>query len=174
MALEWNWLLLIWLILGAISAAMIYLDMKSIGKVEVKWIVICLVLSLIGFILYYVMRGRRPVKKPGQGRELPPKADYGKPEYRFEDVRSEPAKVAEVSQMKFGPEPEPVEKKTKVVSNGPVLVAPPVKESRVEPTPVERPKPKVNQIEGIPRCSDCGAAISKHDIKCPNCDKPLR
>lgn len=174
MALEWNWLLLIWLILGAISAAMIYLDMKSNGKVEVKWIVICLVLSLIGFILYYVMRERKPVKKPGQGRELPPKPDYGKPEYRFEEAKAEPAQVVETPQVKIDPEPEPKVKKAEIVSDEPVLVAPPLKENRVEPVHVEKPQPKVHQIEGIPRCSDCGAAISIHDVTCPNCGKQLK
>jgi hypothetical protein len=174
MALEWNWLLLIWLILGAISAAMIYLDMKNIGKVEVKWIVICLLLSLIGFVLYYIMRERKPVKKPGQGRELPPKPDYGKPEYRFEEAGSVPVSVAETPEVNIDPEPEPMVKEPVSIAAGPVLVAPPTKESKVEPTPVEKPKPKIPQIEGIPRCSDCGAAISIHDIKCPNCDKQLR
>jgi hypothetical protein len=31
------------------------------------------------------------------------------------------------------------------------------------------PEREVEQIEGIPRCSECGAAISKHDMKCPGC-----
>jgi hypothetical protein len=35
-------------------------------------------------------------------------------------------------------------------------------------------KSNVKQIEGIPRCSDCGAAISDRDFNCPNCGKKLR
>jgi hypothetical protein len=35
-------------------------------------------------------------------------------------------------------------------------------------------KPNVKQIEGIPRCPDCGAAISDRDFNCPNCGKKLR
>lgn len=174
MALEWNWLLLIWLILGAISAAMIYLDMKNIGKVEVKWIVICLVLSLIGFVLYYIMRERKPVKRSGQGRELPPKPEYGKPEYRFEEIRSAPTPVIEPQQVNIDPTPEPKVYEPVKIDDGQVLVAPPIKESIAEPAPLEKHKPKVPQIEGIPRCSDCGAAISIHDIRCPNCDKQLK
>lgn len=33
---------------------------------------------------------------------------------------------------------------------------------------------KVQQLEGAPRCDNCGAAISVHDLKCPNCGKQLR
>ncbi|MDH7509147.1 MAG: hypothetical protein QHH00_07090 [Methanomassiliicoccales archaeon] len=32
----------------------------------------------------------------------------------------------------------------------------------------------VQQIEGIPRCPHCGAAISTHDWNCPACGKKLR
>lgn len=32
---------------------------------------------------------------------------------------------------------------------------------------------KVDQIEGIPRCPNCGAAISTYDVKCPKCGKEL-
>ena len=35
-------------------------------------------------------------------------------------------------------------------------------------------KSNVKQIEGIPRCPDCGAAISDRDFNCPNCDRKLR
>jgi hypothetical protein len=33
---------------------------------------------------------------------------------------------------------------------------------------------KVDQVEGIPRCPSCGAAISVHDLKCLKCGKQLR
>jgi hypothetical protein len=35
-------------------------------------------------------------------------------------------------------------------------------------------KSNVKQIEGIPRCPDCGAAISERDFNCPKCGKKLR
>jgi hypothetical protein len=35
-------------------------------------------------------------------------------------------------------------------------------------------KKKVQQLEGAPRCENCGAAISAHDLKCPNCGKQLK
>jgi ribosomal protein L32 len=33
---------------------------------------------------------------------------------------------------------------------------------------------QVQQLEGIPRCQECGAAISAHDFSCPKCGKKLR
>jgi hypothetical protein len=33
---------------------------------------------------------------------------------------------------------------------------------------------KVEQVEGIPRCPYCGAAVSVHDQKCPRCGKLLK
>jgi DNA-directed RNA polymerase subunit RPC12/RpoP len=35
-------------------------------------------------------------------------------------------------------------------------------------------KPVVKQTEGIPRCPDCGAAISDRDLNCPRCGRKLR
>ena len=35
-------------------------------------------------------------------------------------------------------------------------------------------KPEVKQVDGIPRCPDCGAAISEHDFNCPKCGRKLR
>jgi len=35
-------------------------------------------------------------------------------------------------------------------------------------------KSNVKQTEGIPRCPDCGAAISDRDFNCPNCGRKLR
>jgi len=41
-------------------------------------------------------------------------------------------------------------------------------------TEADEVKSKVKQIEGIPRCPNCGAAISDRDFNCPNCGKKLR
>jgi len=35
-------------------------------------------------------------------------------------------------------------------------------------------KEKIKQIEGIPRCRHCGAAISEHDWECPKCGVKLK
>lgn len=48
-------------------------------------------------------------------------------------------------------------------------------EKKDEQPPAPAPeKKKVQQLEGAPRCENCGAAISMHDQKCPNCGKPLK
>jgi uncharacterized membrane protein YeaQ/YmgE (transglycosylase-associated protein family) len=35
-------------------------------------------------------------------------------------------------------------------------------------------KAEIRQIEGIPRCRHCGAAISEHDWQCPKCGAKLK
>lgn len=38
----------------------------------------------------------------------------------------------------------------------------------------EEPKTDLEQIEGIPRCPHCGAAISSHNWECPHCKKKIK
>jgi len=38
----------------------------------------------------------------------------------------------------------------------------------------EMKKEEIKQIEGIPRCRHCGAAISEHDWQCPKCGAKLK
>jgi hypothetical protein len=47
-------------------------------------------------------------------------------------------------------------------------------EAKEEPAPQPKPKKEVKQIEGIPRCPECGAAISSVDEKCPDCGAKLK
>jgi len=42
------------------------------------------------------------------------------------------------------------------------------------PAPPTAKKEKPQQLEGAPRCENCGAAISSHDLKCPKCGKQLK
>jgi hypothetical protein len=48
------------------------------------------------------------------------------------------------------------------------------KKSETEAGEGSKAKSNVKQIEGIPRCPDCGAAISERDLNCPNCGRKLR
>ena len=48
----------------------------------------------------------------------------------------------------------------------------PKEEKKPEPAPA--PKKEVKQIEGIPRCPECGAAISSTDLRCRDCGAKLR
>ena len=57
----------------------------------------------------------------------------------------------------------------------PQYEAPAYKYEKKEEEPAPPPeKKKVEQLEGAPRCENCGAAISSHDLKCPKCGKQLR
>jgi len=38
----------------------------------------------------------------------------------------------------------------------------------------EEETPSIEHIEGIPRCPNCGAAISSHEWECPHCGAKLR
>jgi hypothetical protein len=49
----------------------------------------------------------------------------------------------------------------------------PKEEKKPEPAP-EPKKKEVKQIEGIPRCSECGAAISSTDVRCRDCGAKLK
>lgn len=48
----------------------------------------------------------------------------------------------------------------------------PKEERRPEPEP--RPKREVKRIEGIPRCPECGAAVSSLDALCRDCGAKLK
>ncbi len=49
----------------------------------------------------------------------------------------------------------------------------PKDEERLEPVP-EPKKKEVKQIRGIPRCPECGAAISSSDERCRDCGAKLK
>ncbi|HNU35715.1 MAG TPA: hypothetical protein PKJ15_03885 [Methanomassiliicoccales archaeon] len=48
------------------------------------------------------------------------------------------------------------------------------KEKKPEPAPEPKPKKEVKQIQGIPRCPECGAAISSTDVRCRDCGAKLK
>jgi hypothetical protein len=57
----------------------------------------------------------------------------------------------------------------------PQYESPSYKYEKKEEAPAPAPeKKKVQQLEGAPRCENCGAAISAHDLRCPNCGKQLK
>jgi len=120
-----------WLLVGAISAAYAWLDMRKSKDVKLSWLVIVFLLSVVGLVLYIFL-----VKNKRVDATYPPKPEYSTPAYKFEKV--EAAK-----------------------KNGAEAEAPEVKSN-------------VKQIEGIPRCPTCGAAISDRDFNCPKCGRKLR
>jgi hypothetical protein len=66
-------------------------------------------------------------------------------------------------------------RKAKEYPAKPEYDSPSYKYEKEEQPPAPAPeKKKVQQLEGAPRCENCGAAISMHDQKCPSCGKPLK
>jgi rubrerythrin len=137
MALE-IWIpLLIWLALGAVIALYLYRHMDKEGKVEVIWVIIGFLLSVLGLLAFMVMRSR---KEKDRDKAVDPKS-YAPPAYKMKAEEEAP--------------------KTE-------------KPQAAEPKPETAPKKEVKQIEGIPRCPSCGAAISHVDKRCPDCGAKLK
>lgn len=120
-----------WLLVGAISAAYAWMDMRKSKDMKASWLVIAFLLSVVGLVLYIFM-----VKKERVEATYPPKPEYSAPAYKFD-------------------KPEAGKKNGTEAEAGEV-------------------KSNVKQIEGIPRCPDCGMAISERDFNCPKCDRKLR
>jgi len=121
-----------WLLIGAISAAYVFMDMQKNKDLKASWLVIAFLLSVVGLVLYFYL-----VKEKRIDATYPPKPVYSAPAYKFDKVEAE--------------------KKSALAESGGT-----------------KAKSEVKQIEGIPRCPDCGAAISERDFNCPNCGRKLR
>lgn len=178
----WLWLgLWIWFMLGLISAVLVYWDVTKHGGKSLVWPLHCIIFSVVGLFVYYFFVRPNPIP----GRELPKPGDYGKPDYGF----PEPAKTENVStpaapevtaamEEKVESVAEPfkevvTEKVESVKKEVEPLAPPPLPEAKTAEPPAPA-KPVVKQIEGIPRCPECGAAISSYDRKCPACGHALR
>ncbi|MHC1679907.1 MAG: hypothetical protein AB9860_01475 [Methanomassiliicoccales archaeon] len=128
--------ILIWLAIGAVIALYLYRLMDKEGKVEVIWVVIGFLLSVLGLMAFIVARS---MKEKDRDKAVDPKS-YQPPEYKLKEE-----------------EPKPALKE----------------EKKAEPAP-EPKKKEVRQIEGIPRCPECGSAISSTDVRCRDCGAKLR
>ena len=128
--------ILIWLAIGAVIAFYLYRLMDKEGKVEVIWVVIGFLLSVLGLMAFI---GARTMKEKDRDKAVDPKS-HQPPEYKLK-------------------EEEPKDKVNE--------------EKKPEPAP-EPKKEEVKQIEGIPRCPKCGAAISSSDIRCRDCGAKLK
>ncbi len=127
----------IWLVIGAVIAVYLYRLMDKEGKVEVIWVVIGFLLSVLGLMAFI---GVRSMKDRDRDKAVDPKS-YQPPEYKLKEEEAKPA---------------------------------PNEEKGPEPVPEPKPKKEVKQIEGIPRCPECGAAISSSDVRCRDCGAKLK
>jgi hypothetical protein len=166
MDFDWRILVFAWLILGIVSSMLVYWDMDRRKKVQGIWALICIPLSVFGLLVYFVMGGRIG----DNGRELPPKPNYGKPEYRFKD-EPKPA-VAEEPKKEAAPEPAPVNEAVQEQKEEEPFPEPPAAK-KPEVLLDEKPS-KSMDIEGIPRCPKCRAAVSSFDTVCGECGAKLK
>ena len=128
--------ILLWLAIGAGIAIFLYRLMDKEGKVEVIWVVVGFLLSVLGLMAFI---GARSLKEKDRDKAVDPQS-YQPPEYKLkEDELKDKATV----------------------------------EKKPEPAP-EPKKKEVKQIEGIPRCPECGAAISTTDLRCRDCGAKLK
>ena len=128
--------ILIWLAIGGMIAIYLYRLMDKEGKVEVIWVVIGFLLSVLGLMAFI---GVRSMKDKDRDKAVDPKS-YQPPEYKLKEEE---------------PKQRPKEEK--------------------KPEPAPEPKKKdVKQIRGIPRCPECGAAISSSDERCRDCGAKLK
>ncbi|HNX47937.1 MAG TPA: hypothetical protein PLC39_05095 [Methanomassiliicoccales archaeon] len=132
--------IIIWLAIGAGIAFYLYRLMDKEGKVEVIWVVIGFLLSVLGLMAFI---GARSMKEKDRDKAVDPKS-YQPPEYKLKEE---------------APKEKAPEEKTPVPAP--------------EPTP-EPKKKEVKQIEGIPRCPECGSAISSSDVRCRDCGAKLK
>ncbi|MCE5296031.1 MAG: hypothetical protein LLG16_02870 [Euryarchaeota archaeon] len=167
MDFDWRILLFAWLILGIASSMLVYWDMDRRKKVKGVLALICIPLCVFGLLIYFLFRG----KIEDRGRNLPPKPNYGKPEYRFKDEQKpatteEPEKVA-------APEPVPVKEAEPKPNKeeGPFPEPPAAKRPDIR---LEEGASKSMDIEGIPRCPKCRAAVSSFDTVCGECGAKLK
>ncbi len=129
--------LMVWFAIGAMIAIYLYQYMNREGKVEIVWVVVGFLLSVLGLMAFI---GIRSMKEKERDRAVDPKS-YDSPTYKLKGPEDDVPKVEK-----------------------------PMEEPKIE----QKPKKIINQIEGIPRCPECGAAISHVDKKCPDCGAKLK
>jgi hypothetical protein len=174
MSLDWIfWAIGIWFLIGAVCAGLVYQDQVDRKAKGWKWPLLCIPLSVIGYYLYHSEKRKvRPT-----ARELPPRQHYPAPEYQFKELPPEPVE-AKTETDPMTPTAAVSSTASSTVQEEPVaepLAPPPVeKDNRTAEERVDPSRPKVQQIEGIPRCGSCGAAVSSYDVACNNCGAPLK
>jgi len=152
--------LLVWLTIGVVIGGWISIDTFRRKVKGAKWVVTGIFLTVIGLALYLWMRD----KKVQAGQPAVPN-------YRY----SEPAV----------PEVRPAPKKDTMVKPAPSM--PPATPEQVPPGPEQQtPGPAPDgwrpeyrsqvreQVEGIPRCPKCDAAVGSSDEFCSECGSKLK
>ena len=161
--------LLVWLTIGVGIGGWISIDSFRRKVKGAKWVVAGVFLSVIGLAIYLRMRDRtKKVKHPEH--QAPPEYRYSEP--AGPEVRPVPRDGATVEPSPdVPPAPEPDQSgPAQQRSQGPLLPTPDGSRPEYRPTAhVLR-----EQVEGIPRCPNCGAAVSAKDELCSECGAKLK
>ncbi len=75
-----------WLLVGAVCAAIAFMDMRKSKDLKASWLVIAFLLSIVGLVLYIFL-----VKKKRVDATYPPKPEYSVPAYKFDKVEKKSA-----------------------------------------------------------------------------------
>jgi hypothetical protein len=166
-------ILVVWLTIGVVIGGWISIDTFRRKVKGAKWVAGGVLLSVIGLVIYLMMRNKKKGSKQPE--------HHAAPEYRYsEPVAPEvqPAPTAETTVEpapvvpQTTPEPEPVQPSPE--EQMPQEAAPQTMPE--EPPPEYRSWAPVvrEQVEGIPRCPKCGAAASGFDEFCSECGDKIK
>jgi hypothetical protein len=164
--------ILVWILMGVVCAVWIFLDMRKNGEMQWPWLITGLLLSIVGIILFHFL-----VRKKRAGYQYPPKPEYDSPQYNMKgDPDPKGADPKSESKLTLTAVPRPLPNVTpKPAPSAASMVVP---SNRTTPMGENRKvvdgKRVAKHTEGIPRCDQCGMAVSSHDLSCPGCGTNLK
>lgn len=161
--------LVVWFTIGVVIGGWISVDTFRRNIRGAGWIALGVIFSFIGLIAYIALREKAGTKGA--------KAGYNPPDYRYDE---------QVAPSKKAPVPEPPKPDAPAAADDASIVLPeerseaakvenvPPQEERDRPMPEYRQEPARENVEGIPRCPKCGAAVSFTEEFCSECGAKLK
>jgi hypothetical protein len=161
--------LVVWLTIGVVIGGWISVDTFRRNVKGTKWVALGVLLSVIGLVIYLMMREKNDLNRPKQ---------HNGPEYRYIEPTAPERQAKPTTQTMVEPAPVMTHASPEPVHPSPEPTVPEVDPLPMPegPRPEYRPQEPVNQeqVEGIPRCPKCGVAISSFDDFCSECGAKLK
>jgi len=166
-------LLVVWLTIGVVIGGWISVDTFRKKVKGAKWVAIGVILSVVGLLIYLVMRNKMDAAEP---------VHHSAPEYKFGErpaPEAQPAPKAETTvEMKVEPSPVVPQADPEPAQPSPE----PMAQEAAPLTMPEQPRPEYRSwspgvrdlVEGVPRCPKCSVAVSGFDDFCPECGAKLK
>ena len=172
MSLDWVfWAIGIWFLIGAICAGLVYQDQADRKAKGWKWPLLAYRSASSAIIYTNPIRNGFATPEgscPLANTTRPQSTNSRKPSQEPAEAKTEPLTSNETAKTVAAPSP-PEEPAVVPLAPPPVQRDARMAEERVDPS-----RPKVQKIKGIPRCENCGAAVSSYDMACNNCGAPLK